>query len=102
MWRYITLRKLGFAFVETIFLLYCGPIGYRIHFDAFPPGVFEYIIILSRALLVAAVFQFSLHLNDVYSFQGQPLSARLVLLLLRAIFFSVLALCVIFFAFSGS
>jgi len=101
MWRYITFRKLGFAFIETIFLLCCGPIGYCIYFDAPPPGIVEYIIILSRALLIAAVFQFFLHLNDVYSFQGQPLSTRTVLSLLRAIFFSVLALCAVFFAFSG-
>jgi sugar transferase (PEP-CTERM system associated) len=96
MWRYIALRRIEIAFVETFFLACCGLAGYFIHFAEFPSGAVEYIYVLGKALVIAVVFQFSLHLSDVYPFQGRQFSIKFIWMLLLAIGFALLAACLLF------
>ena len=99
MWRYFALRKISAVFLETLFLTCCGPLGFVVHFIKFPSDNGEHFSILGKALVIAVVFQLSLHLNDVYYFQGrrQSLSVRFLCMLLRAVVLAVLASYVIFF-----
>ena len=99
MWHYVTWRRVGFAFIETLFLLCCGPAGYVIHFARFPSSTGQCFFILCKTLVVAVIFQFFLHLNDVYLFQGQQHLFKFLGLLLRTVVFAILASCVVFFAF---
>jgi len=99
MWRYFALRRVGAVFLETLLLALCGPVGYYLHFNEFLSDTGEYVSLLGKALLIAVIFQVSLHLSDVYLFQGrrQPFSIRFLLLLLRAVIFAVGATCVIYY-----
>jgi len=99
MWRYFALRRVSAVFLETFLLAFCGPLGYCLHFHEYPSYTGEYVGIYVKALLIAVIFQLSLHLNDVYLFQGrrQPFSVRFLWLLLRAVVFAVGAACVIFY-----
>ena len=101
MWRYIALRRIGIAFVETIFLTCCGPLGYLFYFSDFPGDTGEWFYILSKALIIAVILQLSLHLNDVYPFQGKQSSFKFIGRLLRAVALAVFAVFVIFFIFTG-
>ena len=96
MWQYVSLRRVGIAFVETLLLMCCGPVGYFFQYTEFPYRTDEYLHILGKALLIAAVFQFSLHLNDAYLFQERQFSFKFIKLLLRAIVLAILASYVIF------
>jgi len=99
MWRYFILRRASAVFLETFLLACCGLAGYSFYFSKFPSDAGECFYIFIKALLVAIVFQFSLHLNDIYHFQGKQLSYKFLGRLLRAVFFAVLTACVIFFLF---
>ena len=99
MWRYFTLRKIGFTTLETLLLVCCGLGVYLFRFE-FPYVISERLYILLKAVVIAVVFQFSLHVHDLYPFQGRQLSAAFIRLLLRAIVFAILATLVIFFIFT--
>jgi sugar transferase (PEP-CTERM system associated) len=99
MWHYVALRRVGIAFIETFFLVCCGLAGYVFYFASLPSGIGEYFHVFGNALVIAVVFQFSLHLNDVYSFQGRQFSFKFIGLLFRTVVFANLAACVIYFVF---
>jgi sugar transferase (PEP-CTERM system associated) len=98
MWRYFALRKLGAILLEMFLLACCGLAGYFFRLIEFPSDPLEFFYIFSKALVIAVIFQISLHLNDVYRFRGHRLSVKFIWLLLRAVVFAVLAACVIFYA----
>lgn len=99
MWRYFALRRIGFAFVEMLLLACCGLFGYFINFSEFPSSTGEYFYVLGKALVLAVVFQISLHLNDIYHVNENQFSFKFIKRLLRAIVFAILSACVIFFLF---
>ena len=99
MWRYFTLRRAGVVFLETFLLGCCGLAGYSFYFSKFPSDVGEGFYVFIKALVIAIVFQLSLHLNDLYHFQGKQFSYKFLGRLLRAVVFGILAACVIFFLF---
>ena len=98
MWRYFTLRRVGFTTLETFFLVCCG-LGVYLFRSEFPYDIGGRLYVLLKTLVVAVVFQFSLHLHDLYPFQGRQFSIRFIGLLLRAIVFAILAAVAIFFVF---
>ena len=98
MWRYFTFRRIGFATLETLILVCCG-LGVYLFRSEFPYDIGGRLYILLKTLVVAIVFQFSLHLHDLYPFQGRQFSTRFIGLLLRAIGFAVLTTIIIFFVF---
>ena len=97
MWRYLALRKLGVIFAETFFLVCCGLAGYFFRFFEFPISPAERYSIIGKALLIAVVFQLSLHLNDIYSFQGARLSMKFLRRLLQAVTLAVLVIFALFY-----
>lgn len=101
MWNYFALRRVGFALLETLVLACCGLAGYFFYFAAFPSSGAEALYVLFKGLIVALVFQFFLHLSDLYQFHGLRFSYRFFELLLGAIVLAVLVTCIIFFVFSG-
>jgi len=101
MWRYFSLRRIGFVITETFLLLCCGLIAYYVYLTELPSDVLEYTYVLSKALAIAVEFQFFLYLHDLYDFQGQQLSIRFVNQLMRAIVSAVIVAYIIFFAFHG-
>ena len=98
MWRYFTLRRFGFATLETFLLVCCGLGAYLFRLE-FPHDTFERFYVLLKALVIAVVFQFSLHLHDLYSFRGRQFSARFISLLMRAIVCAVMVTFAISFIF---
>ena len=97
MWRYLALRKFGVIFAETIFLVCCGLAGYFFRFFEFPASSAGRYSIIGKALLIAVIFQLSLHLNDIYSFQGARLSMKFLRRLLQAVTLAVLVICALFY-----
>ena len=97
MLRYLALRKLGVIFAETFFLVCCGLAGYFFRFFEFPESSSARYSIIGRALLIAVIFQLSLHLNDIYSFQGARLSMKFLRRLLQAVTLAVLVIFALFY-----
>ena len=96
MWRYFALRRISNVFLETLLLACCGLGGHFVHFSEFPPDLGEGIFLFCRTLIVAVLFQLSLHLCDVYHY-GQQLSAKFYWRLFRAVVLAVLISCVVFY-----
>ncbi|MDR1727378.1 MAG: TIGR03013 family PEP-CTERM/XrtA system glycosyltransferase [Acidobacteriota bacterium] len=88
---------MGVVFAETVLLVCCGLIGYLVRLLNFPETLPERYLVLGKALLIAVIFQLSLHLHDIYRFQGARLSIRFIQRLLQAITVAVLFICVIFY-----
>ena len=101
MWRYYALRRIGVVVIETLILTSCGLIAYFLYLAGFPSDFLEYVYVLSKALVIAAVLQFSLYLHDVYDFYGRPCSMKFIVLLLRAIVCTVIVACIVYFALRG-
>jgi sugar transferase (PEP-CTERM system associated) len=97
MWRYLALRKLGAIFAETLLLIGCvlGAYYIRLHESPFSPNESRYIFL--KAILVAAIFQLFLHLNDIYEFRKVRPSREYVVRICQALAMATLALCVIYF-----
>ena len=53
--------------------------------------------ILLKAILIALVFQLSLHLNDIYGFRGSRPSREYAVRLCQALILATIILCVIFY-----
>ncbi len=101
MWRYLSLRKLGVIVAETMLLMACvlGAYYLRLHQSAF--ASLGYSQTLFKALLIAVVFQFSLHLSDVYGFRRSRSSKEYAIRLCRALTMASGGLCVLFFMAPG-
>ncbi len=97
MWRYLALRKLGVVFAETLLLVWCVLGAYYLRLHESPFASSERHKILPKALLIAAIFQLFLHLNDIYNFRGTRPSKEYVVRLCQALFMATMALCVLFF-----
>ncbi len=98
MWRYLALRKLGAVFAETLLIMWCvfGAYYVRIGSSPFMPGAPKHFML--QALLVAAIFQLFLHLNDIYEFRQARASKEYVIRICQALLMATLALSVLNFA----
>jgi len=74
MLRYLSFRQFGMIFAEMFLLIGCVFAGYFFHLREVPPTWLESCFLLGKAVLIAVIFQVSLHLNDVYNFQGSRFS----------------------------
>ncbi len=97
MWRYLALRKLGAVFFETLMLVLCVLAAYYIRMHELPLNMTGRNEILFKALLIAVVFQLSLHLNDIYGFRGSRPSKEYAVRLIQALVVATIVLCVIYF-----
>jgi sugar transferase (PEP-CTERM system associated) len=97
MWRYLALRKLGAIFAETLLLIGCvlGAYYIRLHESPFSPNESRYIFL--KAILVAAIFQLFLHLNDIYGLRKAFRSREYAVRIGQALAMATLALCVLYF-----
>jgi sugar transferase (PEP-CTERM system associated) len=99
MWRYLALRKLGMIFLETL-LLIMGVLGaYYIRLQEIPFNPVDRRLMVGKAILVAIVFQVSLHLYDIYGFRitRRP-SREYIIRFCQALASATVVLCVLFFA----
>lgn len=97
MWRYLALRKLGAVFIETLLLVCCVLAAYFIRLHELPQSFTDRNYIILKALLIAVVFQLSLHLNDIYSFRGSRMSKEYAARLCYALIFATVVQCFIFY-----
>jgi sugar transferase (PEP-CTERM system associated) len=98
-WKYLALRKLGAVFLETLLLMCCVLAAYGVRMQELPIGrsAIEQYQILPKAILIALVFQLSLHLNDIYNFHYTQALKEYIIRLAQALFMATLVLSVIFF-----
>jgi sugar transferase (PEP-CTERM system associated) len=94
MWRYLALRKLGAVFAETLLLVLCVLAACYLRLQELP---FQNQILL-KALLIAVIFQLSLHLNDIYGFRGKRSFKEYILRLGQSLLVAVAILCFLFYA----
>ena len=97
MWRYLALRKLGAVFFETLLLVLCVLAAYFIRLETLTLDSADRNQMLLKALLIAAVFQLSLHLNDIYGFRGSRPSKDYAIRLCQALGVATLILCVVYY-----
>jgi sugar transferase (PEP-CTERM system associated) len=97
MWRYLALRKLGAVFIETLMLVSCVVAAHYILWRELPPDLASRNAILLGAMLIAIVFQLSLHLNDIYEFHGVRPSSEYAIRLCQALGLAIVVLCVIYY-----
>lgn len=97
MWRYLALRKLGVVFAETLLLVWCvlGAHYIRLHESPFASNLSRDVLL--KAILVAAVFQLFLHLNDIYGFRKSRPSKEYAIRICQALAMATVALCVLNF-----
>jgi sugar transferase (PEP-CTERM system associated) len=98
MWRYLALRKLGAVFAETLLLVWCVLGAYYLRLQTLPFGSADSQQTLFKAILVAIIFQLSLHLNDIYGFRKSRPTKEYAIRLCRALIMGIAALCLFFFA----
>ena len=72
MWRYLALRKFGAVFAETLLLVWCVLGAYYLRLHESPFASAERHQFIPKALLIAAIFQLFLHLNDVHAPYDPP------------------------------
>jgi sugar transferase (PEP-CTERM system associated) len=97
MWRYLALRKFGAVFAETLLLTGCVLGAYYLRLNELPFGSSARHLILLKALLIAVVFQLSMHLNDIYGFRGARLSKEYAIRLCQALSLATVVLCILFY-----
>ncbi|MBN1567589.1 MAG: TIGR03013 family PEP-CTERM/XrtA system glycosyltransferase [Acidobacteria bacterium] len=98
MWRYLALRKLGAVFFETLMLVLCVLSAYFIRLNEMPLDMADRNEIFLKAVLIAIVFQLSLHLNDIYGFRGSRPSKEYAVRLVQALIIAIIFLCVVYYA----
>ena len=96
MWRYLSSRKFGIVFVETLLLILCVLGAYYIRIGISPFADNQHHILL-KALLIALTFQLFLHLNDIYGFRKSRADREYAIRLFQALAMATTALCVIYF-----
>jgi sugar transferase (PEP-CTERM system associated) len=102
MWRYLALRKFGPVFLETILLICCVLSAYYLRLHALPfDGGAKHSLIF-KALLIAAVFQLCMHLEDIYGFRGARPSKEYAMRLGHALILATVILCFLFYAVPDS
>jgi sugar transferase (PEP-CTERM system associated) len=97
MWRYLALRKLGAVFIETLLLVLCAWAAHYIRSQDYASALVDRNQMLVIAIVIAIVFQFSMHLNDIYGFRGSRPSRHYAIRFGQALATAVTALCVIYF-----
>jgi sugar transferase (PEP-CTERM system associated) len=97
MWRYLALRKLGIVFFETLLLVVGVLLANYFRLKTYPISWIEAQQIIPRALLIAVVFQISLHLHDIYGFQGARPKKEYAVRLLQALIIATIVLWIIYF-----
>jgi sugar transferase (PEP-CTERM system associated) len=97
MWRYLALRKLSAVFLETLLLVWCVLGAYAIRMGHLPFIPQERHALFFKALLIAVVFQLSMHLNDIYGFRGTRPSKEYAVRIFQALALATAVLCFLFF-----
>jgi sugar transferase (PEP-CTERM system associated) len=97
MWRYLALRKVGAIFAETLLLIGCvlGAYYIRLHESPFPPSESHHVFL--KAVLVAAIFQLFLHLNDIYGLRKACPTKEYIVRIGQGLTMATLALCALYF-----
>ncbi len=94
MWRYLAFRKLCAVTAETILLLCCSLAAYCFRFSfSYIPLENQYYLL--KSLLIAAIFQLFLHLNDLYDFQATRTTRQFAIRLAQALIMAVAAVLTI-------
>lgn len=97
MWRYLALRKLGIVFFETLLLVEGVLLANYIRLATYPLSWIEAKEIVPKAILIAIVFQISLHLHDIYGFRGARLRKEYAVRLCQALIIATVVLWIIYF-----
>ena len=99
MWRYLALRKLGAVFLETLLLIGCVLAAYyiRLHQLPFPLSWTGHDQILPKSILIAVIFQLSLHLKNIYGIRGSRPPKEYALQLFHALAMATVILCVFYY-----
>lgn len=97
MWKYLALRKLGVVFAEALLLVVCVLAAYYLRLHEYPSALNKEKYILLKSFLVAAIFQISLHLNDIYGFRRSRSAREYIIRLFQALFMATAALSVLYF-----
>jgi sugar transferase (PEP-CTERM system associated) len=71
--------------------------AHSIRLNDYTPALAERNRMLLSAIVIAIVFQFSMHLNDIYGFRGSRPSKNYAIRLGQALAMAVMALCLIYF-----
>jgi sugar transferase (PEP-CTERM system associated) len=98
MWRYLALRKLSAVFLETLLLIWCVLSAYYLRLHEFPFAPNARHALFFKALLIAAIFQLSMHLNDIYGFRGTRPSKEYTIRLCQGFALATVILCFLFYA----
>jgi sugar transferase (PEP-CTERM system associated) len=101
MWRYLALRRFGAVFLETLLLICCVLAAYYIRIHELSLSWTGYDQVLPKAILIAIVFQLSLHLNDIYGFRGARPSKEYAVRLSHALIMAAGALCALYYLAPG-
>jgi sugar transferase (PEP-CTERM system associated) len=97
MWRYLALRKFGAVFTETLLLVSCVLASYLFYPHESQGASSGSSPLILKALIIAVIFQLSMHLSDVYAFRGSRLSSKFVLCIFQSLIIAVCILCILFF-----
>jgi sugar transferase (PEP-CTERM system associated) len=97
MWRYLALRKLGAVFLETLLLVSCVLAAYYTRLHQLSFSWTQNDGILPKAILIAIIFQLSLHLNDIYGFRGTAPPKEYAVRLCHALVMAGVILCVLYY-----
>ena len=98
MWRYLALRKFGAIFIETLLLVCCVLAAYYIRLKQSPLSWPSPDQILPKAVLIAAIFQLSLHLKNIYGFKRMHSSREYFFRLCHALAMAAIILCILYYA----
>jgi sugar transferase (PEP-CTERM system associated) len=97
MWRYLALRKLGAVFLETLLLICCVLGAYYLRLHQLALSLTGNDQILPKAVLIAIIFQLSLHLNGIYGFRGVCPSKEYAVRLCQSLAMATVILCVLYY-----
>ncbi len=100
MWKYLSVRKLGAIFAETLLLMGCVLVAYALRMRVSPfeePAAAAEVHILLKAFLIALVFQLFLHLKDLYSFRGTRATRQYYIDLAEALVLATVGLTVLYY-----
>ena len=101
MWRFFALRQFGILLLETICIICCVLTAYYIRIKLSPLSWPSPDHILPKAVLIAVIFQFSLHLRDIYGFKRIFTPREYFLRLCHALVMATIILCILYYAAPG-
>jgi sugar transferase (PEP-CTERM system associated) len=102
MWRHTALQKLGAVFAETLCIVWCVLGAYYIWLRQSPfLHSNDPLWTLERAVLIAAIFQIFLHLNDIYDSRRNRPSREFAIRICQALGLAIITLCALYYLAPG-